>query len=218
MIADTHIGHKNILKYEPSRVQIALKNDYNDADQYIIDNWNSVISNNDTILHLGDLAFNHKDLISLSKKLNGNKILLLGNHDKSSNIKILIDNGWKIIDRIVLEVNDERVQNIQTMLENKYIFEAKMKKLFCCYVCDIEDTRIMFSHFPLFDDNKYDEKYKPITNVLEEIFIELDCNINIHGHIHSKVAKEDCCINVSVENTQFQPIKIQALLEEKGLQ
>ena len=71
----------------------------------------------------------------------------------------------------------------------------------------------MFTHFPLFNDNPYDEKYKNITDILQYLYKELDCDFNIHGHSHSKGAKEDFCISACVEKIDFKPIKIGELLQ-----
>lgn len=51
----------------------------------IIKNWNDTIKENDIIIHLGDFAFGDDNCIKkLISKLNGTKILILGNHDKKS--------------------------------------------------------------------------------------------------------------------------------------
>ena len=45
-------------------------------------NWNTVVSPSDTVIHVGDFAFGNKDLIpGLRARLNGEIILILGNHD-----------------------------------------------------------------------------------------------------------------------------------------
>lgn len=56
--ADTHFGHININLYEPSRISKAQMEDFRDFDEYMIDEWNDTVSNNDAVLHLGDFAFN----------------------------------------------------------------------------------------------------------------------------------------------------------------
>lgn len=52
-------------------------------DEVIIANWNSVVSPDDTVLHLGDVALGNIDK-SLAKvsRLNGYKICVMGNHDR----------------------------------------------------------------------------------------------------------------------------------------
>jgi len=66
------------------------------------------------------------------------------------------------------------------------------------------NKRVIFSHFPIFDDNPYDKKYSIITTILEYIFKETQCNINIHGHTHSKIAKENFCKSACLELNNFE--------------
>ena len=74
--ADIHAGHSNILKY--------CNRPFNDTfhmDRVLIDNWNSVVAPNDTIYVLGDFCFSRYNK-EIFNKLNGNKHLIVGNHDK----------------------------------------------------------------------------------------------------------------------------------------
>ena len=49
----------------------------------LIQNWNSIVNKNDTIYHLGDFGFAKGDQLSqIFDCLNGNKILIQGNHDQ----------------------------------------------------------------------------------------------------------------------------------------
>ena len=52
-------------------------------DERIIENWNSVVKESDTVYHTGDFAWcNHAEY---SRRLNGNLYLVKGNHDYKSN-------------------------------------------------------------------------------------------------------------------------------------
>lgn len=52
-------------------------------NEVIIDNWNSVVSPGDTVYHLGDVALGQIDKsLACVSRLNGYKILILGNHDR----------------------------------------------------------------------------------------------------------------------------------------
>lgn len=75
-ISDLHFNHLNM----------ALKRGFNnieDHDNLIIQNWNNTITKQDVVYILGDLTLEKTDL-SIIKKLNGNKNLILGNHDCAS--------------------------------------------------------------------------------------------------------------------------------------
>lgn len=102
--SDLHINHRNILKYCPARrlgrdFPIAVNpNDkdeakhvedqinllVNDMNEFIISKWNSTVEPNDVTWIIGDVAMGlitkAPDLI---RRLNGQKNLILGNHDKT---------------------------------------------------------------------------------------------------------------------------------------
>lgn len=73
-ISDTHLGHKNIIKY----CSRPFNNLY-EMDNVLIENWNNDIKSEDTIRHLGDVSFNPSRYIN---RLNGKITLIYGNHDK----------------------------------------------------------------------------------------------------------------------------------------
>jgi len=206
IVADTHFEHKNILKYEPSRLIKAKEHKSNNIDRLIIDNWNKRVTTDDTVLHLGDVAF--KDGYKMAKILQGNITLLVGNHDTQEHINFYKKLGWNIIDTIIIDL-DESIK--QSALEHINIFydeEILNHKLLNCIVTQINNKKVLFSHFPLFNDNPYDKKYKMITNVLEDLFVYLECDINIHGHTHSKAAKEGFCKSACLELNGFEVINI----------
>ena len=82
--ADTHFDHTNIIKY----CERPYKN-AQEMNQAYICAWNSVVSPKDTVFHLGDFAFVRQDerLRELRFQLNGNIILILGNHDDTRMIR-----------------------------------------------------------------------------------------------------------------------------------
>lgn len=80
--ADLHLNHKNVHKYCPGRSAIG-GSDLKKHDETLIANWNKVVSKDDDVYVLGDFAFcNRSELGRYVKRLNGNKHLILGNHDR----------------------------------------------------------------------------------------------------------------------------------------
>lgn len=86
--ADLHFGHKNVLKHCPKRMELCGAKDENDIeahDKWLIELWNKTVGKKDEVIIVGDFSFlSTEDTKKLMGKLNGNKILILGNHDKSS--------------------------------------------------------------------------------------------------------------------------------------
>lgn len=76
-IGDTHFGHANIINFSRPEFE-----DLKHMHETIIEAWNSVVNKRDTVYHLGDVSFNNYGL-SLVGRLNGNKHLVMGNHDKN---------------------------------------------------------------------------------------------------------------------------------------
>ena len=50
----------------------------------LIANWNEVVSVDDDVWHLGDVGMDSRKLVDIIPRLNGNKYLILGNHDGSA--------------------------------------------------------------------------------------------------------------------------------------
>lgn len=75
--SDTHFGHKNILEFEREARPFKCLEEMHEV---MIDRWNRVVLNCDTVYHLGDFAFGRANL-KIAERLNGKKILIMGNHD-----------------------------------------------------------------------------------------------------------------------------------------
>lgn len=79
--SDLHLGHENIILY----CNRPFKN-ITEMDYTLINNWNSVVAWDDTVIHVGDFSFgNSQNYIS---RLNGNIIFIKGNHDDVSLTRI----------------------------------------------------------------------------------------------------------------------------------
>ena len=85
--ADTHLSHINIAGPSISKWKDGFRSfeSIHQMNKTITDNWNSVVTPDDIVYHLGDFSF---DKISkFTPFLNGTIILIRGNHDRSSNLK-----------------------------------------------------------------------------------------------------------------------------------
>jgi calcineurin-like phosphoesterase family protein len=76
-VADLHFGHANILTFEDRRYK-----NVEDMNEGIIKIWNSTIQSNDVVYVVGDVGFlNVEQGRYIISRLNGHKVLVLGNHD-----------------------------------------------------------------------------------------------------------------------------------------
>lgn len=78
IIADTHFGDENIIKFENRPFQTV-----SEMDETLIRNWNEVVGEEDRVFILGDFICKNEELYaeSILERLNGRKILIVGNHD-----------------------------------------------------------------------------------------------------------------------------------------
>lgn len=82
VIADTHFGHKNILTFKRSDGVTPLRDfpSVEAMDDFMVEQWNSRVSDGDRVYHLGDVAINRQELKTLYR-LKGRLVLVKGNHD-----------------------------------------------------------------------------------------------------------------------------------------
>ena len=76
--SDNHFEHANILKYckRPFKDTIEMR-------ETMIQRWNAKVKPGDTVYIVGDFAFaDEATILSILDRLNGQKFLIYGNHDK----------------------------------------------------------------------------------------------------------------------------------------
>jgi len=80
--ADLHLGHDNIRRHcnRPFKT-------VEEMDETIIRNWNSVVSDRDTVWVLGDFSYRSQPADNYLRRLNGHKNLIIGNHDNRDTIR-----------------------------------------------------------------------------------------------------------------------------------
>lgn len=83
LTSDTHFNHRNIIDY-CGRPFLDVPH----MNQSLIDSWNSVVSPQDTVYHLGDIGFRKpQNLEEIFFALNGRKIFIKGNHDSGNTLE-----------------------------------------------------------------------------------------------------------------------------------
>ena len=118
--SDTHFGHANIIRYSNRPYSSAAEMD---AD--LIEKWNSVVKYDDLVFHLGDFCFGGVDRWEeIRDQLNGEIILIRGNHDKLQNGQIRnLFSG--VYDYLKIQVYDEDAsQNWQDLILSHYSFRV----------------------------------------------------------------------------------------------
>jgi len=105
--ADLHVGSKNIIGY-CNRPYTSVE----EMDEALITNWNSTVRTKDIIFILGDVIWGTQNYSTVMSKLNGQKHLILGNHDNKQVYKKLM------IDGVIQSMN--QVKGIT--IDNNYIW------------------------------------------------------------------------------------------------
>lgn len=100
--SDCHFNHKNILAYEPSsRGHFKSIEEMNEA---LIYNWNSVVSDEDTIYVVGDFFMGPISGVKpILSRLHGKIILVRGNHDTNARLDLYREHNIEVKDIAYLE-------------------------------------------------------------------------------------------------------------------
>ena len=96
IISDTHFQHEQMMYFRDWSGNLTRPGftSVEEMDEYMIDNWNSVVKKEDEVWHLGDVVFGDAIVQWMEtnfKRLNGHKHLVVGNHD---NISMMCGYGW----------------------------------------------------------------------------------------------------------------------------
>lgn len=79
-ISDMHFGHQNAIKYDNRPF-----NSIEEMEDEMINRWNSVVTDVDTVYVLGDFSWYKEDkTLEILDRLKGKIVLIKGNHDKVS--------------------------------------------------------------------------------------------------------------------------------------
>ncbi|MGN1327083.1 MAG: hypothetical protein ACI4VQ_03290 [Clostridia bacterium] len=184
IISDTHFSHKNIIEYCNRPYA-----DTNIMNKDIVEKWNSIVSPEDVVLHLGDVGFGLvEQLKPLIEGLNGHKILLKGNHDMKRGINSWTNIGFDIVYKCKELHLDNFLKDIETIYTGNITLYSE------------RFNDIIFSHCPRqVEDN--------ILNIHGHIHnVPLDTSLyNPENHF--------CA---SIEMIDYKPIPLSKILELKN--
>lgn len=173
--SDLHFGHMTIIEkaYRPFST-------VDEMNQTLIDNWNAVVSPEDTVWILGDVVMGQfAENIHLLGELNGQKALVPGNHD-----------------RVHPAYPDDRPHKLAEFRE---LYERYVVILPLELTLGTENADIDVCHFP-FDGDHTDEirypEYRPIDRG----------QYLLHGHGHGMWKMNDRQIDVGVDAWDYTPV------------
>lgn len=106
--SDLHFGHKNIIAYD-QRPFFSVE----EMDRCLIKYWNDAVSNEDEVYILGDVSwYNARKTIEILNQLNGQKHLVIGNHDniilKNSQCRSFFETISPYVEKEILLNNGEK--------------------------------------------------------------------------------------------------------------
>lgn len=104
--SDLHLGHVGVIDFckRPYR-------SVTEMDAELIDGWNKNVHPNERVYCLGDMSFWTPAIgVTLLKRLNGQKILIRGNHDKYSLTQYRQSGFIDILEEAVITVGGQRVR------------------------------------------------------------------------------------------------------------
>lgn len=196
--SDTHYGHTNVIRY-CKRPFCTWRGDEPEPDvQYMnremVRRWNSVVGPRDVVFHLGDFAMGKRhEMKPIISKLNGYKILIKGNHDRSA--QAMQEAGF-----------DEVLEELFIPRENfvKDIFNEKGDTVDDVLVDKDWPPALYMHHQPI---RHWRQKGRGQT-----------VDYHLCGHVHEKWRRLGDIINVGVDQWDFTPQTLEQLLtaEKQG--
>ena len=83
LYSDPHFSHAGICQFFRADGVTKLRPFENatEMDEYLIERFNATVSSRDKVYFLGDIVINKKALDAVMPRLNGDKVLIRGNHD-----------------------------------------------------------------------------------------------------------------------------------------
>jgi calcineurin-like phosphoesterase family protein len=193
--SDTHFNHKNIIKYcsrgafnnlpEFAGGTERLFNDVEEMNEHLVERWNSTVTDNDRIYHLGDVAFGNKDeAIKICNRLKGHMILVYGNHDLKCKDEYWLRAGFQEVHRLGYG---------KTLLYENDGWEFQL------------------SHYPYrkdlteYDDREYLHFHAPEQDSLSS------GKVLLHGHVHTQWKTRGNMVNVGVDVWNYRPVSIASI-------
>lgn len=188
--SDPHYYHANVIQY-CSRPFKSVE----EMNEALIANWNSVVQQDDIVYCLGDFSLAFRPVETITRRLNGTKLLVPGNHDfchsynkksrdpekRATWIQKYEEYGWTVL--------PEQTE-IAVVVDERGLYNFKL------------------CHMPGADDNNpFDDKYERWRPILGED------DWLLCGHIHEKWKTKGQMINVGVDVWDMKPVSIREIAD-----
>lgn len=188
--SDTHFSHLRIIELCDRPFK-----DVNHMNEMLINNWNTIVSPNDSVFHLGDVALGtFVESIQYVNRLNGYKVLLPGNHDRVSSIESAARQARFRGDYegVFQEIADE--------WEYAQLNEGP----------GLTPIPVQMSHYPYSGDSQDTDRYVDMRPYD-------DGTVLLHGHTHSKDkvsrSKDGTLqIHVGVDAWDYRPVSEEEII------
>jgi len=183
--SDWHLHHKNVITFNNRPFR-----DVNHMHEVLIANYNATVGKNDLCYFLGDVGFCSTDkLTPIINRLNGTKVLLLGNHDKKS--RAYENAGFDVV-----------ILNATIKIGNEVVTMSH----YPLYGVSREDTTKMRGIQK--GDNWHKEQYYHSKGYV----VENKGQFHLHGHLHCSKdrspVKEGKQWDVGVDGNKYTPVSI----------
>ncbi len=199
--ADQHFGNDTVIRIDNRNYPSVEAMDID-----LINRWNAKVNTDDTVFIMGDFIHRpQKGWKYYLERLNGSKILILGNHDYT-----LFDEMPSVSERALYFKAITQSAEIQLMdNDTKALYDVcgemilNIKSAKGQRIVSTDDSRkIVLSHYPILEWNGY---YRGFWH--------------IHGHIHNhrqdtykKLIYEDRALNAGCQITDYSPVSFSELV------
>lgn len=177
--ADQHYNHRNIIQYCSRPFH-----DLVEMNEALVQRHNAVVSKDDTVVHLGDIAWDGPGWV---RRLNGKHFLVPGNHDTCHPCH----------KRYAREVRWYCKEGL-TVLDVQFVQEL-----------GLGFPPVLLCHFPFYGDmHASEERYK----AFRPTALPLPARLLLHGHVHTAWKRRGICINVGVDVWDYAPVSVDQLV------
>lgn len=160
-------------------------------NEALIENHNKVVAPSDMVYYLGDMCMGKlEDTLPLLKRLNGSKMLILGNHDRPS-----------------IAYHHKKPEARQKWSERYSEYFPVIRESLTLELLPGQD--VLLCHYPYLDldfkDHEYEGRYEALQPINEGKWL-------IHGHVHGSWKVKGKQINVGVDVWDYAPVALDTVL------